>query len=188
MVRCQNCKKMFKPRSKRNNKCSPNCRVQWYIKESVKRSAKRSAKLALTYTKIICPVCDKTFLGSKKRVTCSSECSKEYIGSGAASRKHKRKYRMVPVKRERVFKERSITSSDLEGTRDPSTTEAIKNFKKEGGKIQVLTPEPSAKIPSVDLGWGQGGWDWQALYGAGTYTGVADYLDYSKINNKKTER
>lgn len=184
MVKCQNCKKMFEPSTKRNNKCSPNCRVQWYRKVALNRGAKRLARVALTYINITCHVCDKTFLGSKKRVTCSPECSKEYISSGDASRKHNSKYRKAAVKRERVFKERSITASDLESRRDPTITEAMKHFKKEGGKIQVLTPEPSAKTPSVDLGWGKGGWDWQALYGAGTYSGVADYLDYSKINNK----
>ena len=187
MVKCQNCKKMFEPRSKRSNKCSPTCRVQWYRKVEAKRNAKRSAKLVLAYVSISCHVCDKTFLGNKNRVTCSPECSKEYIESGEACRKHKRKIEMVAVKNTRVFNQRTITDSDLGFNRDPTITEAIKNFKQEGGTIQVLIPEPSQKIPSVDLGWGKGGWDWQALYGAGTYTGVADYLDYSKINNTERE-
>jgi len=182
-IPCQMCKKMFLPASKRGNKCSAICRKQWYREEDRKRNAKRSVKLSESHTKKSCFVCDKVFRGNRTRVTCSRECSKEYVNSGDASREHVRRNKKIIPEKIVVFTFRDITEEDLKVDRDPSVTEAIIKFKREGGQVQILASEPSPKIPSVDSKNGDG-WDWQALYGAGTYTGVADYVDYysSTIN------
>ena len=179
-IRCINCKKLFQHSSTRNNKCSSVCRAQWYKKEEDARNARRSAKLRESWVTHTCLVCDKEFVGPVTRVTCSSKCSRKYVNSGEASRRFKERSKIVFCKKEPVLEEKEIGDECLDFKRDSEITEAIKDYKKKGGTITVLKEEPAQKIPSVDLSWKLGGWDWQALYGAGTYTGVGEYI-YTEI-------
>ena len=185
-IKCIMCDELFQPVSTRNNKCSERCRNHWYRREEKIRNDKRSVKLRESHIEKVCRICDKVFLGSKIRVTCSTKCSHDYVNSGIAAKNFKEKWKMVLTPKEPVLTARPITDDVLLFKRDQSITEAIKRFKKKGGTIEVLKPEPAQKTPSVDMEYG--GWDWQALCGAGTYSGVADYLDYSKINNNNNRR
>lgn len=179
-IYCKNCKKLFQPSSTRNNKCSSICRVQWYKKEEDARNARRSAKLRESWVTHTCLVCEEEFVGPVTRVTCSTKCSRKYVNSGEASRRFKERSKIVFCEKEPVLEEKEIGHECLDFKRDPEITEAIKDFKMKGGSITVLKEEPAQKIPSVDLSWEKGGWDWEALYGAGTYTGVGEYI-YTEI-------
>ena len=127
-----------------------------------------------------CLVCEEEFVGPVTRVTCSTKCSHKYVNSGEASRRFKERSKIVFCEKEPVLEEKEIGHECLDFKRDPEITEAIKNFKMKGGSITVLKEEPAQKIPSVDLSWEKGGWDWEALYGAGTYAGVGEYI-YTEI-------
>ena len=186
-IRCINCKKLFQPSSTRNNKCSSVCRAQWYKKEEDARNARRSAKLRESWLTHTCLVCEEEFVGPVTRVTCSSKCSRKYVNSGEASRRFKERSKIVFCKKEPVLEEKEIGDECLDFKRDSEITEAIKDYKKKGGTITVLKEEPAQKIPSVDLSWKLGGWDWQALYGAGTYTGVGEYI-YAEIQRMKESK
>jgi len=185
-IHCLNCGELFQPTTIRNNKCSRICRVMWYKKIENERNERRAKKTRESWILHECLNCGEEFVGASTRVTCSSECSKIYVNSGKASKRHKDKFKINYVKKIPVIEEKEISSDVLEQDRDPMVTEAIKNFKNKGGKIKVLKPEPAQKTPSVDLEWQKGGWDWQALYGAGTYTGVNEYI-YAEVQSANGE-
>ena len=56
-------------------------------------------------------------------------------------------------------------------------TREMEVFRRSGGKITVLAPEPNGSTPTVNLPYNDGGWDWQHQFGAGTYTGVEEYVN-----------
>ena len=177
---CDVCKKIFMPIRKGNNKCSPACRSIWYRQEATKRNEARRVLNNKNKVPRVCKVCNEQFIGFKHRQTCSAECAEAYIRDGVGYKVYLLRIdQMKPREFEVKVSHKEVPDITVNSTDTPEQTElkqAIAQFKKNGGKITVLPPEPSQTTPSVNLLWRDGGWDWENSAGLGSYTGAGDYF------------
>ena len=177
---CDVCKKVFMPIRKGNNKCSPACRAIWYRQEADKRNEDKRARNKKGMVGRVCKVCREQFIGFKHRQTCSAKCAKTYIEEGVGYRVYLLKIdQLKPKEIEVKVSHKEVPDMPANPSDSPEQLElkqAMADFKKDGGKITVLPPEPSQTIPSVNLLWRDGGWDWENSAGLGSYTGAGDYF------------
>ena len=176
---CDVCKKVFMPIRKGNNKCSPACRSIWYRQEAEKRNRDKRARNKKGMVGRVCKVCREQFIGFKHRQTCSQECAKKYVKDGVGYRVYLLKIdQLKPREVEEEVLQKDVPEVPPSPADTPEQLElkkAMAQFKKNGGKITVLPPEPNQSTPSVNLLWRDGGWDWENSAGLGSYTGAGNY-------------
>lgn len=156
---CSVCGRTFMPVKINNNKCSAACRAKWYRMCDQKRSEERKERSAKKFKKRKCMVCGNKYMGPKHRQTCSSVCAKRYVDEGLGMKVFKRrkgKKRTVPqmaVSSKNIAQSLTVLAGDIRYKERLEIAEAMARYRDNGGKIQVLSPEPDQKIPSVNLIW-----------------------------------
>ena len=177
---CDVCQKIFMPIRKGNNKCSPECRAENYRLEAEKRNVGRRNRNRKNMVGRVCKVCHEQFIGFRHRQTCSTKCANKYIKDGVGYKVYLLKIDQIKPKGIEVkVSHKEVPDIPVTADDTPEQLEikqAMAQFKKNGGKITVLPPEPSQNIPSVNLLWRDGGWDWENSAGLGSYTGAGDYI------------
>ena len=177
---CSICKEMFVPIRKDNNKCSPECRAVFRRQEADRRNTDKRARNKKGMVGRVCKVCHEQFIGFRHRQTCSTECANKYIKDGVGYKVYLLKIDQIKPKEIEVkVSHKEVPDIPVTADDTPEQLEikqAMAHFKKNGGKITVLPPEPSQNIPSVNLLWRDGGWDWENSAGLGSYTGAGDYI------------
>lgn len=183
--KCSICKIEFQPIRSTSNKCSPKCRTEWYRISTEKRVKDQVERNKKKHTIKKCRTCSKDFMGAKSRVNCSPECSIRYIQEGVGFRHYylknlkKKPEPIIPSSTERdVGYDLKILKNDERYSERLSIHLAMEKYRDEGGKITVLAAEPNQPLPSVNY---EGGWDWYATLGVGTYTGAGDYSETPEI-------
>ena len=187
--KCSICGVSFQPIRSNNDKCSELCRAQWYRNATEKRLKDRRERNKKNQTLKKCRVCGVKFKAAPSRKNCSSECSSRYIKEGLGFRhyylKNLEKKRKVeeskipkPTVRE-VGYELKILKNDERYSERLTIQMAMEEYRDRGGMITVLADEPNQPLPSVNY---EGGWDWYATSGAGTYTGVSEYTEITELN------
>ena len=185
---CDVCKQVFMPKSINNNKCSSACRAIWYRQAADKRNKAKRARNKEGMVGRVCKVCHEQFVGFKFRQTCSTKCADAYIKNGVGYQVYLQNLDQVGSK-EFEMKTSLKDVPDVPVTADDTPEQlelkkAMAQFKKNGGKITVLPPEPSQTTPSVNLLWRDGGWDWENSAGLGYYTGAGDYFQNDNIQGE----
>ena len=187
--KCTVCGNSFQPIRINNDKCSKLCRLEWYRESTEKRNHDRRERNKKNYVLKICRVCGTKFKAAPNRQNCSSLCSARYIKEGLGYRhfclKNLEKKRKSdgskiphPTVRE-VGYELKILKNDERYDERLTIQMAMEEYRDRGGMITVLADEPNQPLPSVNY---EGGWDWYATSGAGTYTGVSEYTEIPELN------
>ena len=185
---CVVCKQVFMPIRINNNKCSPTCRSIWYRQEADKRNKAKRARNKEGMVGRVCKVCHEQFIGFKFRQTCSTKCAEKYIKDGVGYKVYLLKLdQMKSMEVEVKVSHKEVPDIPASAEDTPEQLElkqAMAQFKKNGGKITVLPPEPNQSTPSVNLLWRDGGWDWENSAGLGYYTGAGDYFHNDNIQGE----
>jgi len=182
---CSVCGNPFQPIRINNDKCSELCRTQWYRTASEKRYKDQRERNKKTHTLKNCRVCGIKFKAAPHRQNCSSECSERYIKEGLGFRHYYLKNKKIkretptPALTERdVGFDLKILKNDERYNERLTIQMAMEEYRDKGGKITVLADEPNQPLPSVNY---EGGWDWYATTGVGTYSGAGDYIDIPEL-------
>ena len=183
--KCSICGVQFQPIRSNNDKCSEVCRAQWYRNATDKRLKDRRERNKKNETIKKCRVCGIKFKAAPSRKNCSPECSSRYIKEGLGFRhyylknKKKKTEPIIPasIEREVGFDLKILKNKERYDER-LFIQMAMEEYRDEGGKITVLADEPNQPLPSVNY---EGGWDWYATTGVGTYSGAGDYVDIPEL-------
>ena len=186
---CIVCGESFQPIKKNNDKCSKICRMKWYRESAEKRNHDIRERNKKGHVLKTCRVCGTKFKASPHRQNCSPQCSSRYVKEGLGFRhfylKNLEKKRKIeeskipqPTVRE-VGYELKILKNDERYDERLTIQMAMEEYRDRGGMITVLADEPNQPLPSVNY---EGGWDWYATSGAGTYTGVSEYTEIPELN------
>ena len=162
---CLECNKPFVPKRDNHSRCSNECRKVFqarYLKQNRIKYKKKERHP--------CRFCSQLFVASHYLVRyCSSKCKREYEAS-----------RVIPIrpKIKPVF--RDITVDDLNTSKH---SDAIAEFKKAGGKVQMFPTIPSPPVPNTGVRMKVAELDAEEWDAKANVADLDEYEDFLKTNN-----
>ena len=134
---CDICGIPFKPKRVNVKRCSDLCRKRWEREWASERYERIKKKQLENVEPRKCIVCNKQHFLGEKRITCSSECAREYQTYSCRRRKWHREYGRAYVPETMPMPEHDaipVGKVDLSSSED--IEKAINSFILQGGKIR----------------------------------------------------